>query len=84
MRRSAAAVADGLVCAYQPQSPDGPAYFGAYEQDGAPLGRIISDPSGGGRSLMRCHAADSYCFAVWRETGGNATTEAPPATLLQG
>ena len=73
-----AAVAEGPLCAYRPQSPDGPAYYGAYEQDGAPLGRV----TGGGRQ-MRCHAADSYCFAVWRESTGNGT-ETSWATLLQG
>ena len=80
-RLSAAAVADGLLCAYKPQSPDGPPYF---EQDGAPPGRIIGDPSSGGRQQMRCHDGDSYCFSIWRETVGNGTDTLPAATLLQG
>ncbi|XP_043247137.1 activin receptor type-2A-like [Amphibalanus amphitrite] len=80
LRPSAAAIADGLLCAYKPQSPDGPTYF---EEDGPSLGRIISDPAGSDQQLMRCYEPESYCFTVLSAPDDNSTEAATPI-LLQG
>ncbi|XP_037090851.1 bone morphogenetic protein receptor type-2-like [Pollicipes pollicipes] len=76
-RPAAGAVAEGVLCAYHAQSA-GPTYYDQYEQDGAPLGKIVDDGA-----HMRCFSDASYCFSLWHDVAGGDNTS-QRAFIVQG